>query len=215
MHAHSNGCGEATRHARHTLPCRASECSPYGCEPLCTHACTSWLPTAAQDNRSTILIGFLVPLTDNDKALITDAAALAVKRINNDSSLLHASHLESVFAEADCSAPAALASLSKLLEEGPLAAVIGPGCSVACEATGFLTAGRDLPQISYGCLSPSLTDKDAYPTVCVDGFLLASRSASIRKPPAVCSLLGLPPRMSAGDVLSPPSCAGFIRLGVI
>jgi ABC-type branched-subunit amino acid transport system substrate-binding protein len=118
------------------------------------------------------LIGFLVPLTDNDKALITDAAALAVERINNDSSLLQGSQLESVFAEADCSAPAALAALSKLLEEGPLAAVIGPGCSSACEATGFLTAGRDLPQISYGCLSPSLADKNAYPTVRVDASCL-------------------------------------------
>ena len=97
--------------------------------------------------------------------MLTDAAHLAVERINNDSSLLQGSQLESVFAEADCSAPAALAALSKLLEEGPLAAVIGPGCSSACEATGFLTAGRDLPQISYGCLSPSLTDKNAYPTV--------------------------------------------------
>ena len=121
-----------------------------------------------------IRVGVLISYGDglSNASMFANAVSLAVERINNDSSLLVGSRLAFVFAEARCSAPAALAALSELLEEGPLVAVIGPGCSVACEATGFLTAGRDLPQISYGCLSPSLTDKQAYPTVCVDACLL-------------------------------------------
>ena len=39
-----------------------------------------------------------------------------------------------------------------------------PGCPTACEQTAFLTASRDLPQISYSCNSPALSDKDRFPT---------------------------------------------------
>ena len=128
-----------------------------------------------------IRVGVLISSGDgmSGASMLANAAAMAVEHINNDSSLLDGSPLEVIFAETLCSAPAALAALSKLLEEGPLAAVIGPGCSVACEATGFLTAGRDLPQISYSCLSPALTDKDAYPTVTCDACLLALLGAWI------------------------------------
>ena len=67
--------------------------------------------------------------------------------------------------EADCEPSAALAALSQILEEGPVDAVIGPDCSVACESTAILTAGLDIPQISYSCSSVTLSDKKTYPTV--------------------------------------------------
>ena len=69
--------------------------------------------------------------------------------------------------EVDCDSSAALAALTHILEEGgrPVDAVIGPDCSVACESTAILTAGLDIPQISYSCSSIALSDKKAYPTV--------------------------------------------------
>ena len=64
-----------------------------------------------------------------------------------------------------CDASVGLAALSDLLEkDGPLDAVIGPGCSSECESTAFLTSGRNLPQISYSCNSPLLSDSVKYPT---------------------------------------------------
>ena len=41
--------------------------------------------------------------------------------------------------------------------------MIGPGCSSACEVTALLSAGQNIPQISYSCTSPTLSDKDKYP----------------------------------------------------
>ena len=67
--------------------------------------------------------------------------------------------------EVDCDRSKALAALSQILEEGPVDAVIGPDCSAACESTAILTSARELPQISYSCSSPTLSDKTTYPTV--------------------------------------------------
>ena len=67
--------------------------------------------------------------------------------------------------EVDCEPSAALAALARILDEGPVDAVIGPDCSAACESTAILTAGLDIPQISYSCSSIALSDKRMYPTV--------------------------------------------------
>ncbi len=67
--------------------------------------------------------------------------------------------------EVDCQPSAALAALTRILEERPVDAVIGPDCSAACESTAILTAGLDIPQISYSCSSIPLSDKETYPTV--------------------------------------------------
>ena len=42
--------------------------------------------------------------------------------------------------EVECEPSAALAALTHILDEGPVDAVIGPDCSVACESTAILTA---------------------------------------------------------------------------
>jgi ABC-type branched-subunit amino acid transport system substrate-binding protein len=67
--------------------------------------------------------------------------------------------------EVECEPSAALAALTHILDEGPVDAVIGPDCSAACESTAILTAGLDIPQISYSCSSIALSDKKTYPTV--------------------------------------------------
>jgi ABC-type branched-subunit amino acid transport system substrate-binding protein len=38
-------------------------------------------------------------------------------------------------------------------------AVIGPGCSSACEVTSYLSAGQGIPQVSWGCEAPELSSR--------------------------------------------------------
>ena len=45
-----------------------------------------------------------------------------------------------------------------------LHALIGPACDEECEATAYLSAGRELVQISYACGSPLLSDDKKFPT---------------------------------------------------
>ena len=82
---------------------------------------------------------------------IAGAAALAVERVNADNTLLAGRVLEYSWADSGCSATQGLKALGKLLGgKSRINAVIGPGCSTACEVTSHLSAGQDIPQISWG-----------------------------------------------------------------
>jgi hypothetical protein len=91
------------------------------------------------------------------------AIALAINVVNTQG--FDFGSLSYSWVEVDCDRSQPLAALSRMLEEGPVDAVIGPDCSLACESTGILTAGRNIAQISYSCSSRALSDKDTYPTV--------------------------------------------------
>ena len=94
---------------------------------------------------------------------IAGAAALAIQRANADKTLLPV--LRFRLADSGCSTKQGLAAMGELLEKGGrIDAVIGPGCSSACEATSYLTSavGQGIPQISYACTSPTLSDKAEY-----------------------------------------------------
>ena len=73
---------------------------------------------------------------------IAGAAALAVARVNSDDTLLHGFALKYSWRDSGCSASQGLKAMGKLsFEIGTINAVIGPGCSTACEPTSQLTAG--------------------------------------------------------------------------
>ena len=56
-----------------------------------------------------------------------------------------------------------LRTMGKLLAgTRAVSAVIGPGCSSACKVTSYLSGGQDIPQISWGCASPKLSDKSQH-----------------------------------------------------
>ena len=79
------------------------------------------------------------------------AAALATKRVNADKSLLPGRVLEFSWADSACSAKQGLAAMGELLGgDSRVNAVIGPGCSAACEVTSHLSGGQSIPQISWG-----------------------------------------------------------------
>ena len=112
-----------------------------------------------------IHFALLAPMTGSwDVGLrIIGAADLAVKTVNADKSLLPGRVLEYRWADSGCSAEQGLKAMGKLLGgESEISAVIGPGCSAACEVTGYLAAGQRIPQVSWGCTAPSLSNR---PTV--------------------------------------------------
>ena len=91
---------------------------------------------------------------------IAGAAALAVANVNADKTLLQGRRLQYSWADSGCSAKQGLKAMGELLGgESRIDAVIGPGCSAACEVTSHLSAGRNIPQISWGCTSHILSDK--------------------------------------------------------
>ena len=74
-----------------------------------------------------------------------------------------AGHLQYNWADSGCSAQQGLVAMGELLGRASrVDAVIGPGCSSACEVTSYLSSGQDLPQISWGCAASSLSNKEKY-----------------------------------------------------
>jgi hypothetical protein len=92
------------------------------------------------------------------------ALMMAVDEVNRRSELGGLKlHME--WREIGCDSSSASAELSRLLEEGPVDAVIGPWCSLGCESSAYLTGGRNILQVSYSCTSDVLSDKLKFPTV--------------------------------------------------
>ena len=92
---------------------------------------------------------------------VAGAAALTVERVIADKTLLPGRRLEYSWADSGCSAQQGLAAMGELLGgASTVDAVIGPGCSTACEVTSYLAAGQGIPQVSWACGSPELSNKD-------------------------------------------------------
>ena len=104
----------------------------------------------------------LIPFSGSwNDGQIAGAAALAVERVNANKDLLPGCHLGYSWADSGCSAQQGLKAMGKLLGKASrVDAVIGPGCSSACEVTSDLAAGQDIPQISWGCTASSLSNKE-------------------------------------------------------
>ncbi len=92
------------------------------------------------------------------------AIALAVDAVNAQG-LVGLGRILYNYTEVDCDRFSSGAALTTMLVEGPVDAVIGPDCSLACESTAYITAVHGIPQISYSCSSSALSDKTQFPTV--------------------------------------------------
>ena len=77
------------------------------------------------------------------------AISLAVEMVNAHVDHFGGKQLRFQWREADCDSSDSMAQLSLMFEAGPVDAVIGPDCNLACESSAYLTAGRNLLQISY------------------------------------------------------------------
>ena len=82
---------------------------------------------------------------------IAGAAALAVERVNAQKTLLLRRVLEYSWADSGCSAKQGLVAMGELQNGvSKIDAVVGPGCSTACEVTSHLSGGQGIPQVSWG-----------------------------------------------------------------
>ena len=115
-----------------------------------------------------IHFALLVPFSGlwNGGKRMAGAAALAVERVNNDKALLPGRRLEYGWADSGCSAQQGLKAMGELLGKASrVDAVIGPACSSACEVTSYLAGGQMIPQISWGCGLPELSEKGKHQLV--------------------------------------------------
>ena len=93
----------------------------------------------AEPLRFALLIPFSGPWSVGKQ--IAGAATLAVQQVNADKALLPEHVLEYSWADSGCSAKKGLRALGDLLfmdDAQPIDAIIGPGCSTACEVMGSL-----------------------------------------------------------------------------
>ena len=119
-------------------------------------SCSSQDPSAL-NWAAPLHFALLVPMTGSWMMgpRIAGAGALAVKTVNADQTLLPV--LGYSMADSGCSAKQGLSVLGKLLadENIRIDAVIGPGCSSACEVTSHLLGAQGIPQLSWGCKNAS------------------------------------------------------------
>ena len=98
----------------------------------------AWIPAAAERIHFALLMpwGSVHAMDHHGGHRIAGAAALAVRDVNNDEELLPGRRLEYSWADSGCSPQQALNAMGELLGgSSRIDAVIGPGCSSACEVT--------------------------------------------------------------------------------
>ena len=87
-----------------------------------------------------------------------------MEKISASKDLMPGWKLDYSWQDSGCSPQQGLAAMGELLGNGTrIDAVIGPGCSRACEVTSFLAGGQQVAQISYSCTGSSLSDKQLHP----------------------------------------------------
>ncbi|XP_033122630.1 atrial natriuretic peptide receptor 1-like [Anneissia japonica] len=118
---------------------------------------------------SDIVLSVMLPYTGRWPigSHIATAAAIAVDDIQGNSSLLPNRSIAVILNDTKCEAVVALPKVINLLSNevvNGLHGFIGGGCNSVCEPIGLLAAAFNLPMISWGCTSTSLSDKLEYPT---------------------------------------------------
>ncbi|XP_071950714.1 atrial natriuretic peptide receptor 3-like [Antedon mediterranea] len=116
-----------------------------------------------------IVLGVLLPYTGSWPigSKIASAASIAIDDIQNDPALLPNRSIGFLWNDTRCNAGDGLYEVVDLWSHGlvlHLHGFIGAGCDSVCEPSGLLTAAWDLPMISWGCTSSSMSNKLNYPT---------------------------------------------------
>ena len=127
--------------------------------------CAGKLELPARAESVVIRMAVLIDLSGATRALggsIIGTVAVALDAIN---SRLNNMRFEAEIGDSGCTASKGATALSNILERtgASVDAVIGPTCSAGCESTGYITAGLQIPQVSYSCTAASLSEKDKYP----------------------------------------------------
>lgn len=103
------------------------------------------------------------------------AAKIAIDEINSEAGkqrygAIHAAghELDFVWKDTNCETKVGLPVFSDLHNNNELGrsvdAYIGPGCSIICEPGGILAAHWEVPVVSWGCTSDTLSQRQTYST---------------------------------------------------
>lgn len=114
--------------------------------------------------KTNVTVGLLAPFTGSwDRApRFASAVAIAVDFVNKNTTLLPAYNLAYKFHDTVCSESGGVAAAVNLMREN-VSAFIGPACSKSCEHAGFVAAAYNIPMVSYGCSTTTLSNTKLYP----------------------------------------------------
>ena len=100
--------------------------------------------------------------------LVIPAALLALDEINNMTGLLPGYHLTLDILDSSCDRYTGvhelICSLESKTDDSPRLAILGPGCPEVSEEIARVAWRYNLPQVSYGYNSPSLSDREQFPS---------------------------------------------------
>ncbi|XP_077864432.1 atrial natriuretic peptide receptor 1-like [Saccoglossus kowalevskii] len=113
-----------------------------------------------------ITVGVLLPWTGfwNVGKNIGGAVSVAVDYINSNQNILPNKTLQFVWKDTGCHAKQGLKEAVNLWSTTQPHAFIGGGCDEVCEPVGLLASSWNIPMVSWGCTSSSLSRKFEYDT---------------------------------------------------
>ncbi len=95
---------------------------------------------------------------------IASAVIIAIEEIHRRQ-LLRGYEIEWIWRDSYCEPQHGMAmAVDMWASMDHLDAIIGDGCSVVCQPISLLAASWNIPTISFGCSSATLSDKSTYPT---------------------------------------------------
>lgn len=95
--------------------------------------------------------------------LVQPSIDLALEEINKNEDVLPGVTAVGVWGDTKCLPSHGLSKFVSMVKDNGIQALIGCGCSVACEPIASLGGAWQIPQISWGCTSPILSDKALFP----------------------------------------------------
>lgn len=117
-------------------------------------------------SKAKITVGLLAPFTGSwDRApRFASAVAIAVDYINKNTTLLQSHDLDYFVHDTACSESGGVAAAVNLMQRN-VSVFIGPACSKSCQNAGFVAAAYNIPMVSYGCSTTTLSNTKLYPNL--------------------------------------------------
>ena len=122
---------------------------------------TSFYPSTS---KTKITVGLLAPFTGSwDRApRFASAVSIAVDYVNQNTTLLPENTLDFLFHDTVCSESGGVAATVNLMRQN-VNVFIGPACSRSCIHSGIVAASYNIPMVSYGCSTTTLSNTRLYP----------------------------------------------------
>ncbi len=114
-----------------------------------------------------LVLGFTIPWSQKWLVgpKIASAIILGIDEVGNRE-LLPGYEIDWIWRDSYCESSRGMAMAVDIWTSVPggVDGIIGDGCSVVCQPVSLLAAAWGIPVVSWGCTSPSLSNKETYPT---------------------------------------------------